>query len=89
MHFRNCGVNKGKGATNNRIERLNGTRRERIKVQRGWKSFETPIAEGEKIHDSIVKPHMSLEGQTPAERAGIGIEGKNKWLKLPQSALNE
>ena len=35
-HIEKCGVNKPH-ATNNRIERLNGILRERVKVQRGWK----------------------------------------------------
>jgi hypothetical protein len=29
-------------ANNNRIERLNGTLRERVRVQRGWKTVKTP-----------------------------------------------
>ena len=28
-----------------------------------------------------------LAGQTPAERAGVGVEGENKWLSLLRSAL--
>ena len=71
-------------ANNNRIERLNGTLRERVKVQRGWKSIETPIAEGQRIHYNFVKPHEALAGMTPAQRAGIN-EGKN-WLELLRSA---
>jgi transposase InsO family protein len=58
-------------ANNNRIERLNGTLRERVKVQRRWKSMETPLAEGQRIHYNFVKPHQALEGMTPAQRAGI------------------
>jgi hypothetical protein len=54
--IRNAGINKPH-ATNNRIERMNGTLRERIKVQRGWKSFESPIPEGQRIHYNFVKPH--------------------------------
>ncbi|MGH2509673.1 MAG: hypothetical protein ACRDHZ_20025 [Ktedonobacteraceae bacterium] len=61
---------------------MNGTLRERVKVQRGWKSFRTPLAEGEKIHNNFVKPDMALEGQTPAQRAGISGDSKNKWLEL-------
>jgi hypothetical protein len=71
---------------NNRIERLNGTLRERVKVQRGWKSYDSQIAEGQRIHYNFVKPHMSLEGMTPAQRANIPIE--NKWLSLLTQALN-
>ena len=68
-------------ANNNRIERMNGTLRERIKVQRGWKSMKTELAEGQRIQYNFVKPHMALEGQTPAQVAGIGVEG-NKWMEL-------
>lgn len=80
-----AGINKPH-ANNNRIERLNGTLRERVKVQRGWKSMKSQLAEGQRIQYNFVKPHMALEGQTPAERAGIKIEGKNKWLTLIQNA---
>lgn len=74
-------------ATNDRIERMNGTLRELVKVQRGWKSMKTPLAEGARIHYNFVKPHSALEGQTPAERAGVGVEGQNKWLTLLRSAV--
>ncbi len=73
-------------ANNNRIERLNGTLRERVKVQRGWKSFESQIAEGQRIHYNFVKPHQALEGMTPAQRANIPIE--NKWSELLKLALS-
>jgi hypothetical protein len=82
---RNCGVNKGHDKTNNRIERANGTLRERIKVSRGWKSFQTQILEGMRIHYNFVKPHEALERQTPAQRAGIPIQ--NDWMTLLEQAL--
>lgn len=86
-HVENVGIRSKHlpSPNNNRIERLNGTLRERVKVQRGWKSFESQIAEGQRIHYNFVKPHMSLEGQTPAQRAGIPLE--NKWLLLLTGAL--
>jgi transposase-like protein len=87
-HIAKAGIRKP-NATNNRIERLNGTVRERVKVQRGWKSFKTPIAEGQRIHYNFVKPHMALEGQTPAEVAGIGLQRKDKWMALLESTLKE
>ena len=74
-------------ANNNRIERLNGTLRERVKVQRGWKSMGTKVAEGQRIHYNFVRPHSALEGQTPAERAGVGIEARNKWLAMLTEAI--
>ena len=85
-HVAKAGVGKPH-ATNNRIERLNGTLRERVKVQRGWKNPKTPLAEGQRIHYNFVKPHTALEGQTPAERAGVGVEGQNKWLSLLKAAV--
>lgn len=77
----------GKPHANNRIERLNGTLRERVKVQRGWKTMDTPIAEGQRLHYNFVKPHQALEGQTPAEMAGVGVHGENKWLVLLQNSI--
>ncbi|MDG6904409.1 MAG: IS1/IS6 family transposase [Nitrososphaerota archaeon] len=88
VHHWNAGIGKPH-ATNNRIERMNGTLRERMKVTRGWKSMESAIAEGQRIHYNFVKPHQELEGQTPAQRAGIGIDSKNKWLELLVRATSE
>ena len=62
--------------------------RERVKVQRGWKTMKTPLAEGQRIQYNFVKPHMALEGQTPAQVAGIGVNGKNKWLAMLTEAVN-
>ncbi|MCL4436690.1 MAG: hypothetical protein M1387_08260 [Thaumarchaeota archaeon] len=74
-------------ATNNRIARMNGTLRERVKVQRGWKKMSTPLAEGQRIQYNFVKPHMALEGQTPADVAGIGVNGKDKWAELLKKSI--
>lgn len=73
-HVERVGIKKPH-ANNNRVERLNGTLRERIKVQRGWKTMETPIAEGQRIAYNFVEPHMALDGQTPAQAAQVS-EGK-------------
>jgi hypothetical protein len=32
---------------------------------------------------------MALEGQTPAQIAGIKIEGKNKWMNLLEKAKDK
>lgn len=61
---------------------LNSTIRERTKITRACKKHKTPLAEGQRIHYNFVKPHQALENQTPAQRAGIGIKEKNKWLDL-------
>jgi transposase-like protein len=83
-HVKNCGVRKVH-ANNNRIERMNGTLRERTKVQRGWKSFETPLAEGQRIAYNFVKPHMALEGKTPAQAAGSEVKGWNELFRFALS----
>ena len=76
-------------ANNNRVERLNGTLRERVKVQRGWKSMTSQIAEGQRIQYNFVKPHMALDGQTPAEAAGIGLNQRNKWMELLRESIEK
>lgn len=80
-HVAKCGIAKPH-ENNNRMERLNGTLRERTKVVRAWKTHKTPLAEGQRIHYNFVKPHLALEGQTPAQMAGINLRDRNKWLKL-------
>ena len=87
-HIARMGVGKPH-ANNNRVERLNGTLRERVKVQRGWKNPESKIAEGQRLHYNFVKPHSALEGQTPAQRAGVGVQGENKWLALLTKSLSQ
>jgi len=82
-HVERVGIKKPH-ANNNRVERLNGTLRERIKVQRGWKSMETPLAEGQRIAYNFVKPHMALDGQTPAQAAGLSPKG---WKELLTEAI--
>lgn len=84
-HIPKCGINKPH-ADNNRVERLNGTIRERTKVVRAWKKHSTPLAEGQRIQYNFVKPHMALGGETPAKKAGINVEEKNKWMYLLQNA---
>lgn len=39
------------------------------------------------IHHNFVKPHEALEGQIPADRAGMGVEGQNKWLTLLRNSV--
>jgi putative transposase len=72
---------------NNKMERFNGEVRDREKVMRGLKKKDTPILIlGYQIFHNYLRPHMALNGQTPAERCGIKIEGNDKWLTLIQNA---
>lgn len=84
QHIPKAGIRKP-NANNNRIERMNGTLRERIKVQRGWKSMKTPLAEGARIQYNFVKPRLALEGQTPAQAAGLSPKG---WKELLTEAIS-
>jgi len=71
-------------SNNNRVERLNGTLRERVKVQRGWKNPKSAIGEGQRIYYNFIKPHQALDGKTPAEKVGASLIQKNKLLELLQ-----
>ena len=68
------------------MERMNGELRDREKVIRGVKSVQSPIFKGSQIFHNFVRPHLALEGKTPAELAGIKVEGDNKFLTLIQNA---
>ena len=71
---------------NNKMERMNGEVRDREKVMRGLKIEQTPILKGYQIFHNYLRPHDGLDGRTPAEVAGIHIEGENKWITLIQNA---
>jgi len=71
---------------NNKMERMNGEVRDREKVIRGIKRADTPILKGYQLFHNYIRPHESLQGDTPAERAGVKVEGENKWLTIIQNA---
>ncbi|MGA2462262.1 MAG: hypothetical protein ABSF82_12660 [Candidatus Bathyarchaeia archaeon] len=71
---------------NNRMERMNGEIRDREKVMRGLEKKDTPILTGYQLFHNYIRPHMALDGKTPAEAAGIEVKGENKWLTLIQNA---
>ncbi len=54
---------------------------------RAVKNSNTPIVDGNGIYYNFIKPHESLEGKTPSEKAGIRIEGDNKWLTLMKKSI--
>ncbi len=71
---------------NNKMERLNGEIRDREKVFRGLKKSDTPILRGYQIYHNYIRPHEALDGKTPAEKAGIQINGQDKWFTIIQNA---
>ena len=69
------------------MERMNGEVRDREKVMRGLKNMDSPIVKGMQLFHNFIRPHMGLPNEmTPAEAAGIKVEGQNKWLTIIQNA---
>jgi hypothetical protein len=53
---------------------------------RTLKRTDSPILSGYRICHNYIRPHEALNGKTPAELAGIKVDGENKWLTLIQNA---
>jgi transposase-like protein len=72
--------------TNNIVERLHGTVKDRTKPMRGLKSFESTksILEGFTIHYNYVRPHQSLNGKAPAQVARMNAP--SNWKTLIEEA---
>ncbi len=80
IHFKN------EFSNNNIQERLNGEFRDREKTFRGLKKVDSHVITGIQLYHNYIREHMSLNGDTPAKRAGIEIKGNNKWLTIIQNA---
>jgi hypothetical protein len=53
---------------------------------RGIKKDDSVMFDGYQMYHNYIRPHMGLDGKTPAEKCGIKIEGDNKWITLIQKA---
>lgn len=53
---------------------------------RSLKNPESPILTGYQLFHNYIRPHMALEGKTPAEVAGILVKGDDKWMTIIQNA---
>jgi putative transposase len=84
-HLHNVGLQHH--PNNNHVERLHGEIRSREKTMRGLKIESTPIIEGHRLYYNFIKPHQALGGKTPAELAGINVQGDDKWLTLMKNAI--
>jgi transposase-like protein len=71
---------------NNKMERLNGEIRDREKTMRGVKKVDSVALQGIQLYHNYFRPHQGLGDKTPAEIAGIKIQGKNKWITVIQNA---
>jgi putative transposase len=74
---------KGSGESTSQIERFHGTLKDRTKVIRAFRDFETlkQFTDGWLIYYNYFKPHISLDGKTPAEQAHVQYDVKN-WADL-------
>jgi putative transposase len=86
-HMANVGIRSHMG--NHRVERLHNTMREREKVMRNLKKAQSAdkVFKGFRAYYNYVRPHMALDGHTPAQEAAIPIQlGTNRWLDLIRQA---
>ncbi|MGD0718966.1 MAG: DDE-type integrase/transposase/recombinase, partial [Thermoplasmata archaeon] len=73
--------------SNNLVERLHGTEKERIKVMRGFdtKGGTAALAEGFRVHYNLVREHQAL-GATPGSAAGLPSVSGFRWYELLKMA---
>jgi len=74
--------------TNNIVERLHETVKERTRPMRGFKNEDSAriILEGYAVNYNFARPHLSLKGKTPAQQAGIEVKG---WKALVENAIQK
>jgi len=74
--------------TNNLVERLHQTVKEKVRPMRGFKNQDSArlILAGYVANYNYARPHMFLKGQTPAQRAGIEVKG---WKQLVENAIKQ
>jgi hypothetical protein len=53
---------------------------------RGLEQKDSPILTGYPLFHNYIRPHKGLNLRTPAEAAGIKVQGKDKWLTIIQNA---
>lgn len=74
--------------TNNIVERLHETVKERTRPMRGFKNQDSAreILNGYVVNYNFARPHLALKGKTPAEQAGIEVKG---WKNLIENAVQQ
>jgi transposase-like protein len=76
-------------SNNNMVERLHGTIRQRNKVMRGLDGEATAqtMMNGLRIYYNFIRPHMALNGKTPAQQAKLVSDTeKVNWASLIKKA---
>ncbi len=76
-------------SNNNMVERLHGTIRQRNKSMRGLNDEATAqtMMDGLQIYYNFLRPHMALDGKTPAQEAKItDYTTSESWKSLIKKA---
>lgn len=78
-HKQGSPFSKVEGESTSKIERWHGTLKQRTKVMRGLKNFESALdfTDSYLAYYNYLRPHESLDNKTPAEVAGISYPYKN------------
>ncbi|MCK5261752.1 MAG: hypothetical protein KAJ44_06190 [Thermoplasmatales archaeon] len=73
--------------SNNRVDRLHGTEKERTKIMRGFDQEHgcKVLMEGFRVHYNLVKNHQAL-GCTPSEATGSTLVDGFRWLNIIKKA---
>ncbi len=87
LHIRH--IHLQRDMNNNKMERLNGEIRDREKVMRGIKRKDSSMLRGYQLFHNYFRPHMALNGMTPAQKCGIHINGNDKWETVIQNAATK
>jgi len=74
--------------SNNLVERLHGSEKDRIKVMRGFDTLRgtSALMEGFRVNYNLVRDHLTL-GMTPGEAAGIPQVGGFRWREIIDQAV--
>ncbi len=74
--------------SNNRVERLHGSEKDRIRPMRGFDTDggAASLAEGYRVHYDAVRTHLAL-GTTPAEAAGLNLPDEFRWRAILERAV--
>ncbi len=85
-------IGSGKLGLNPKVERLNGTIRDRETVMRGLDNPETAqeLIDAMRIHYNFIRGNQAIGGQTPAEAAGIDLNliGNKTESLMRQAAIH-
>ena len=81
VHVRNVACNT------NTQERLNGESVDRFRSARGINGEDSPTFRVAVLHHNFVKPHGGMGGRTPAEAAGMDVQGADKWRTIMQNSV--